>query len=90
MPRVRARDAARSREGSGRKGGRREVERDGGKERERKRKSVDEDERERKTGKMRVEEERAPLAWRTMGFSCILLIFPKVRGGSLAVCSARA
>lgn len=58
--------------------------------RERERAGTKTREKERKRGRMRVEEERAPLAWRTMGFSCILLIFPKVRGGSLAVCSARA
>lgn len=50
--------------------------------------------RGREKGKMREEEEKRErglrLAWRTMGFSCILLIFPKVRGGSLTVCSARA
>lgn len=61
-------------------------------EREREREAARTRTRESRREMTRVEggEERAPLAWRTMGFSCILLIFPKVRGGSLAVCSARA
>lgn len=58
--------------------------------REGKGRSENEDESEQEGNDEGGGEERAPLAWRTMGFSCILLIFPKVRGGSLAVCSARA
>lgn len=58
--------------------------------REGKGRSENEDVREQEGNDEGGGEERAPLAWRTMGFSCILLIFPKVRGGSLAVCSARA